>query len=414
MLMKTKIPTTRVTKIAAARSQLETAITLWFNGGDPVSTHTLAWAAREIIRVLNSRLGSCPMLLDNDIIDPKYRKRYINALARPANFFKHGSRNGNDTIEFPHEITAGIILDACTMYRSLTQETVLLFTLFIVRMSQEFPQLFLQSFHDQFRELFPVEQFGSLTRDQFFQTFDNSITHKSDNVQQITEANTIRSAGLYGSIEHGVAQFRTLGESRSSFRPALLTSILQRRSYPNMKPETRYMHKVLVILAAVLLTSCSLEQYYPYEGTQKNWPVSQGTFADTGGGKIPVFLGFPPRPYILMGLLKTNFASDAPEWAKRNQWCYQARKFGADAVVILSQDQVYAGTIGGGSANTTATASGTAYGAANTTVLPGFPTTANTTGYVNSYASGQSTTFANSWSAPTYREHTTAWLIKWK
>lgn len=162
-----------------------------------------------------------------------------------------------------------------------------------------------------------------------------------------------------------------------------------------------------------MITGCSLEQYYPYEGIQKNWPVSEGAFAETGG-KVPVYLGFPPRPYILVGMLKTNFASDAPEWAKRSQWCYQARKFGADAVVILSQNQLYSGTIGGGSANTTSTVSGSANGNATTTILPGFPTTANTTGYVNSYASGQSYTTVNSWSVPTYREHTTAWLIKWK
>ena len=33
-----------VTKLDAARRQLETAITLWFHDGDPVSIHTLAAA----------------------------------------------------------------------------------------------------------------------------------------------------------------------------------------------------------------------------------------------------------------------------------------------------------------------------------------------------------------------------------
>ena len=173
--MKPKVPTTRVTKIAAARSQLETAITLWFHAGDPVSTHTLAWASREILRVLNKHTGSSPMLLNDDTIAPEYRKRFINALAKPANFFKHGSRNGDEPLDFPHELTAGIILDAATKYRELTHESVLLFTLFVVRMSQEFPHLFMQSALDQFRELLPVEHFGTLTREQFFQTFAHAI-----------------------------------------------------------------------------------------------------------------------------------------------------------------------------------------------------------------------------------------------
>jgi hypothetical protein len=37
-----------VTKLDAARRQLRTAIHLWFNDGDPVSIHALAFAAYEL------------------------------------------------------------------------------------------------------------------------------------------------------------------------------------------------------------------------------------------------------------------------------------------------------------------------------------------------------------------------------
>ena len=44
-----------VTKQSCARSQLETAITLWFTGGDLVSIHALAVAAQDCYRALAER-----------------------------------------------------------------------------------------------------------------------------------------------------------------------------------------------------------------------------------------------------------------------------------------------------------------------------------------------------------------------
>jgi hypothetical protein len=45
----------RLTKLDVARRQLQTAITLWFTDGDPVSIHTLAFAAYEIIHVISKK-----------------------------------------------------------------------------------------------------------------------------------------------------------------------------------------------------------------------------------------------------------------------------------------------------------------------------------------------------------------------
>ena len=53
----------RLTKLDAARRQLETAVRLYFHEGDPVSTHTLAAAAYNVLRALNKRQGGprwCP------------------------------------------------------------------------------------------------------------------------------------------------------------------------------------------------------------------------------------------------------------------------------------------------------------------------------------------------------------------
>ena len=52
MTDRTKIT---VTKLDAARRQLRTAIRLWFNDGDLVAIHTLAFAAYEIIHVVSKK-----------------------------------------------------------------------------------------------------------------------------------------------------------------------------------------------------------------------------------------------------------------------------------------------------------------------------------------------------------------------
>ena len=49
-----------VTEIDAARRQLETAVVLYFREEDPVSIHTLACAAYEILLSLNRASNGAP------------------------------------------------------------------------------------------------------------------------------------------------------------------------------------------------------------------------------------------------------------------------------------------------------------------------------------------------------------------
>jgi hypothetical protein len=50
-----------VSKSDVARSQLETAIQLWFADGDPVSIHTLAVAAHDCLHTLSKLTGKPPL-----------------------------------------------------------------------------------------------------------------------------------------------------------------------------------------------------------------------------------------------------------------------------------------------------------------------------------------------------------------
>ncbi len=96
-----------VGKLEAARRQLQTALTLWFNGGDEVSIHTLAHAAYEIIHVVSKERNPNrrDLLFDGSFIKDKYRGEVNKFFKKPGSFFKHAKKDGEATIEFTPLLT---------------------------------------------------------------------------------------------------------------------------------------------------------------------------------------------------------------------------------------------------------------------------------------------------------------------
>lgn len=80
----------RVTKKSVAISQLESAIMLWFNMGDPASIHTLAVAANDCFHAMGKLKGK-PSVFQAMIASQSetFKKR----ARRAQNFFKHGFRD---------------------------------------------------------------------------------------------------------------------------------------------------------------------------------------------------------------------------------------------------------------------------------------------------------------------------------
>ncbi len=124
--MAAKIPKMNVSKIDAAKRQLETAITLYFSKADPVSVHTLAAAAHEILRAVCKSRGGKSLIKDIKalgVIRKEKEKEYLDMLHEAQNFFKHGDRDPDASFEFRPTTTEAFILDACYMYISATTET---------------------------------------------------------------------------------------------------------------------------------------------------------------------------------------------------------------------------------------------------------------------------------------------------
>src|SRR3989338_1475671 len=118
----------RLSKMDAARRQLETAIRLYFNWGDAVSIHTLAAAARNVlVNLCEHRDLKHPILFENllnEAISPEHHQEVRNKFRAPENFFKHADRDPEEILEFNPEASEYWLLEAVEAYTLLTQEHV--------------------------------------------------------------------------------------------------------------------------------------------------------------------------------------------------------------------------------------------------------------------------------------------------
>ena len=107
-------PPIRISKVEAARRQLQTAITLWFTDGDPVSVHTLVFAAYEVFHsVSKSRNPNRrDLLFDTLLIKEEYRSDWSKIIKKSARFFKHADRDPEDNLDFYPEMNEWFILFA--------------------------------------------------------------------------------------------------------------------------------------------------------------------------------------------------------------------------------------------------------------------------------------------------------------
>jgi hypothetical protein len=105
------VRTLKFTKIDAAQRQVDTAIQLFFEDGDPVSIHTLLYAAHDIIHGLHKRITGKPLFFDNDAV--RSTPGLIRTIKDWPNFFKHGRPYELDrTLEFNPECNL-VFFSAC-------------------------------------------------------------------------------------------------------------------------------------------------------------------------------------------------------------------------------------------------------------------------------------------------------------
>jgi hypothetical protein len=110
-----------VTKIDAARRQLETAIELYFADRDPIAVHTLAAAAEGVLAGLLEELGRPNELLEQ--ILPEHRDTVRKLMREAQNFFKHADRDAGAVLEFEPDSTEVVLFIACRSHAELAKNT---------------------------------------------------------------------------------------------------------------------------------------------------------------------------------------------------------------------------------------------------------------------------------------------------
>lgn len=101
-----------ITKLDAAKRQLNEAIRLFFERRDMVCVHTLAAAAGQILADLCGKKGLLIGIRDESIIRPERRKEWFQKLSEAENFFKHADRDPEAVHGFVPEVTEIILFDA--------------------------------------------------------------------------------------------------------------------------------------------------------------------------------------------------------------------------------------------------------------------------------------------------------------
>lgn len=126
-----------LTKFEVAERQLNMAINLFFQEQDPVSIHTLAEAASQILYDISSDYGAKSIIRENKSIRPDRKKEWFTAIHSSRNFFKHAERDKYEIHEFKDEFNYMSILDAVNMYISIktkwTPESLIFYSWFGIK-----------------------------------------------------------------------------------------------------------------------------------------------------------------------------------------------------------------------------------------------------------------------------------------
>lgn len=109
-----------ITKVDAARSQIDTAIELWFEDRDPVSIHTLACAGLDIINALGAPLGELAMMLDPSRFKEGMFREWLRIMADVRNFFKHANRDPEGVLDFKPSTNDYLLADCVDTFHRVT------------------------------------------------------------------------------------------------------------------------------------------------------------------------------------------------------------------------------------------------------------------------------------------------------
>ncbi len=153
-------------KKSVAKSQLENAIALWVEEGDPASIHTLAAAANAVFDALGKRVNA-PSFIREYLRGASKRQHDIFTAAEV--FFKHAARDLNKVLDYDRMQAELLIFDSICVYEALHDEDktspMLLFLLYF---SLHHPRYFDDVWTPPLPKGFEPDKLANLNRKEFF------------------------------------------------------------------------------------------------------------------------------------------------------------------------------------------------------------------------------------------------------
>jgi hypothetical protein len=156
---------------------LQTAIQLWFQDGEPVSIHTLAYAAYEIVHVVSKQRnpGRRDLLFDSLAIADEYRREVIGKIKEPANFFKHAKTDENKILEYSPDASWAFIMYAILGVQLCGERLNVEESAFLQWVSLQHPELLTEEGRRQVVNRLPPEEFQmvlSIPKKDFLQMYE--------------------------------------------------------------------------------------------------------------------------------------------------------------------------------------------------------------------------------------------------
>lgn len=128
--------------------------------------------------------------------------------------------------------------------------------------------------------------------------------------------------------------------------------------------DMHYRAGIVGLVLIGLIAGCATGNFTPYQGQQQRWPTAPGAFVSYSAD-IPVYHGWPNRPYRVLGELRARGAHLEAYAAAA------AKRRGAQAVIAGDRSYSTAGFWSTGSTYTQAYSStGTAVGVGSAVALP--------------------------------------------
>jgi hypothetical protein len=155
----------------AARRQLHVAISLWFAAGDPIAIHTLAFAAHDVTCNLLKKRGLAGLW--DEAIKSAWLTRWMKALKKDYNFFKHADVDPKAVLDFNPELTELIIMATIDARKRLGAIAMPLELLFSSWCMLHYPGMFTETLGDKLSQTAHAA-LRQLSREEFYQAYNDA------------------------------------------------------------------------------------------------------------------------------------------------------------------------------------------------------------------------------------------------